>query len=83
MAAVDALEIENRSDQIINIIVARAPQRGFDLNNETFSTTTNGVLGIAPKKKVTVQEARVNLGQIASFEEKGLVKVTRTRISSS
>jgi hypothetical protein len=80
MAVVDAFVIENVSGQIIKILYEQAPDRGFVVSDETFSPTQHGLMQIGPQKQVTVQVARVNVGQVFNFEAKGLVKVTRTRI---
>lgn len=79
MAVVEALIIENISNQIVKILHEKAPNRGFAVS-ETLGSQKQGLLPLAPGKKVTVQQDRINLGQIAGFEEKGLIKSTRTRI---
>lgn len=79
MPVVNAVIIENVSNQIIRFLYTVAPNRGFTVS-EGAPSNEFGEVQLAPKKKITLQSARVNLGQVSNFEAKGLIKVTHTRI---
>lgn len=79
MPVVDALILENISTQVVKVMVQQARDKGF-ATTETLSTATSGLVAIPPTKKITVQLDRVSEGQVANFEGKGLLKVTRTRV---
>ena len=83
MPSVPAVIVENVSVQIIRIIYKRGLQKGFTVVGESINTATSGELQLAPKKRLTLQSDRVNLGQLANLEAKGLLTVTNTILSSS
>lgn len=65
--------IQNVSNQAIEIL----HQQG-DVDNAAGDVpyAKTGMLRIMPTKQVTIEEARVNLGQLKNLEAKNLLKVT-------
>jgi hypothetical protein len=83
MAAVQAVIVENTSQQILRILYTTATDVGFTVSGSTISGTSGGELQLGPSKRVTIESDRVNLGQLANFESKNLIRVTRTILSST
>ena len=65
--------IQNVSNQVIEIL----HQTG-DIVNAAGDVpyTKTGMLRIMPTKQVTIEEARIDLGQLQNLEAKNLLKVT-------
>lgn len=81
MASVEAVIIENVSQQLIDILHTPATNVGFTVSGGTINSTSRGLLQIGPSKRVTIESDRVNLGQLANFQAKNLIKVVKTILS--
>lgn len=71
--AIRVKTIQNISNQVIDVLhqVGDADNAAGDV-----PYTRTGTLRIMPSTEVTIEEARINIGQLQNLEGKNLIKVT-------
>ncbi len=82
MASVDAVKIQNTCNQIIKFLYKTAPNYEFNITDDV-APTQSGTIQLAPQKQIVLQASRIDLGQLANLEAKGVIKTVRALIESS
>lgn len=69
---VSIVTITNISSQVINVLYGEIPA-AQTAQASNFAYTEAGQFAIAPGASTTIEQNRVDLGQLASFRTKGLI----------